>query len=247
MWAVLLLMASLPALVLAQTPKDFFDQDFVNRGQSSRSPAVADERPPLVKSREAAPASQPTQAAESQTAAPLGPVKPAVAGNYPAYKVKWLGAVLNSLDTPHFQAGLDELVRAAIAHDFMLHEVYAIGRVPEQAAIDRLLPKLAIRGGALKIKAAAPPEYKVSRSPAWLIGTDSGMFILEATGALEDCFNSKHEFVDKFALRRELIVPLEPTPVASVAAEEATVLPSPTPLPEPTMTPTLPPAGGDSF
>ena len=244
-----ILMASMlmPMLLQAQTPKKFYDRDFVNSSRTGQESQRGDEsRAPLIPAGTALPANE-DPVVDSGSSRPELRRLP-MAGNYPIYKVKWLGAVLNSQDPAHFRAGLMEVIQAAIDHDFILHKIYAIGQVPEQSIIDALLPKFAIRGGTLEIKEAAPAEYKVTKSPAWLIGTDSGMFILEGTGPLEESFNSKHEFVDKFALKRELIVPIEPTPVPVASASAATVVPpSPTPSPLPTETPTLPPAGGEVF
>ncbi len=202
-----------------KAPKEFYPKDYSNRVGDSQAGAdgiVA--APTETPASEIAPEAETTEPAPSAGAEGTPTPTPTKALITPVpgqpYKVNYIGAVLNSLDFAHFEAALNEVVDVVTKYDLAYGKFYTVGDFKSVPKVQTTVFKIISRGGEVLVKGAAPDKYPVRLSPSWIIGTPDGEFLLEATGPLDDNFNSSGQFVDRLAK-----LEVTPTPDATAPNE----------------------------
>ena len=186
-------------------PKEFYPKRYSERvGDGQEIPDIAVPTP--TETPQTNPShSQDTVDQETPTPSPTKPLMTPIPGQ--PYKVNYIGAILNSLDFAHFEASLNEVTTVVTKYDLAYGKIYTIGDFKSVPKVQQLVFKIVTRGGEVLVRGSAPDKYPVRLSPSWIIGTPDGEFLLEATGALDDNFNSSGEFVDRLAK-----LELTPTP-----------------------------------
>lgn len=220
----------------AQERKPFFERDFAKnpleegatarpeRDRSAAQPDTASETTPEVSASDAVTRAKERIDALSEGKESKGQTELTALAT--THKVLSVGAVLNSLDKPHFEEKMKELLEVVDRYDFDVGFIWAIGSVQNLVNSPEAIYLVARR--AMIEAAEAPPEhYKISMSPTWVIRTAAGEILLEATGPLAANFNAKGEFVERpnemRVERKEDPAPVgegeqeAPTPTATVA------------------------------
>ena len=167
-------------------PKKFYEKGYVTK--------------PLVRpgenrgSTESASAKHPADASNSQ-ASPEPEIELP-----PTLPVQSISAVINGIDHDHFEKCLTELVQVLTKYDLRFGHLYSfsdpriIGELMQQKPSK--LFNLIARGGEINL-ISAPMRYNTTTSPTWILETEKGEIVLEATGPLANNFNSKGEYIDK--------------------------------------------------
>ena len=109
--------------------------------------------------------------------------------------VNWVSLIVNALDKPHFIAELDRFQKLAVKNDFDIAEVIAVGPPDYSKDIESRMVNFSARGGSLYYKPEIPEKYKVTSSPALIVGTADGLHILEGVNNYDRYFNSQAEFI----------------------------------------------------
>lgn len=110
-------------------------------------------------------------------------------------KVRSIGVILNSDDKEHALEKLRELSELATEHDWTIGAIYALGDLAN-IALTKEMRMLQVRGAMLTQRDSLPKRYEaIKLSPTWLVNTDEGEVILEATGKLKRNFNSSGEYL----------------------------------------------------
>jgi len=184
-----------PAYLAAQelpAPKEVFPRDYaIQSGGLSEPESKSPTREPKIETPR-------VESPDSNVATPEAeetPDKQEVAGQ--PIPVRAIGAVVNAMDVQHFSDTLQELAEVVIRFDLEVGKIYVIGDLKHFETAKKHLTKLIARGGVLRLGSKPPAELNVTLSPAWILYTDKGRIILEATGQLDRYLNSRGEFVDK--------------------------------------------------
>ncbi len=115
-------------------------------------------------------------------------------------RVVWIGAILqgsagDKRNINHLKEKLEELTAQAIKHDYMIGPVFIIGNADVES-VSPYLRKLQFRQALVEFREDIPAKYqKVKMSPAWIVQTEKGQIILEATGPLRRHINKNGELI----------------------------------------------------
>lgn len=105
-----------------------------------------------------------------------------------------IGAIVNAVDKRHMNLALAELARHT--KNVTLGPVYLVGSLGSFSE-DELIEMMQSLGAApTKFVAQPPDEYRVSRSPTWILFTPQGKVLLEGV-RLSTRVNAMGEFVEK--------------------------------------------------
>ena len=119
----------------------------------------------------------------------------ALPNNTPGIPIKWIGAVLATQDQQHFQNSVNDLIMNSDKYDLSLGEITLVGPPKGLSGKTDLIMALTVREAGTSFRSKPPEEYKIERSPTWIIGTAEGEILLEGAGPLSRFLNDKGEFV----------------------------------------------------
>ncbi len=187
--ALLLLVLGASSVVFAEE-EGFFGKDYDMNVFNPRK--VEQETNPIV-------APNPNQqevpsTAEGQASPQTPTITPPPGGRY---QVSWLGMIINANDQDHFFTEINSFLEFAIEHDYDLGPIYAVGKDFSSPAMNKVTALVDGRGGGLFFSAEPPAEYQVSKSPAWIIGTKDGQYLIEGVTNFQKYFNSSGELIVK--------------------------------------------------
>jgi hypothetical protein len=120
-------------------------------------------------------------------------------------RVRAIGGIINSVDIPHYEKSLQQLVDLAVAKDLDVSTVYVMGNMKTSSETE-LITKILGRGGVVRFVNSIPAGYDVSYSPTWIVKTKEGEVLLEGVSGLEKYFNQRGEFL----MREERGAPTAP-------------------------------------
>ncbi|RMG44316.1 MAG: hypothetical protein D6719_02110 [Candidatus Dadabacteria bacterium] len=108
-----------------------------------------------------------------------------------------ISAVLNAADRQHFSEHLNELIDTAVTYDLAFGSIYAVGWniFKHSSDLQNTAIKIIARGGEILDYGSVPDEYPVKLSPTWIIETEKGDIVLEATGPLRKYITSDGSFM----------------------------------------------------
>ncbi len=110
-------------------------------------------------------------------------------------KVKTISVIVNGFDQEHLKKTLDELFAVCDSRHLSIGIVYSVGGSPPQ---DRFLyMKTLIYNGKNEFSNLVPEKYPVKLSPAWIIETEAGQYLLEAAGKLDSFITPDGHFIDR--------------------------------------------------
>lgn len=194
----------LPIIASAQSEseprQDFFENGFVNGGFESPSETSAPQP---------SPAPSPNRL---QANSPLAQMKAVVPGIVPSIKsntdhgktdgviVQSIGMLVSSNNPEHLKKSLKSLVDFSLKHKVPLERVHALGsyKLPKDDALDQMLAATWILDGQFSVIPKLPEGYnQIQNSPAWLINTDQGQYVLEAPSDPEAYFDEDGHFVPR--------------------------------------------------
>ncbi|RMG44006.1 MAG: hypothetical protein D6719_02485 [Candidatus Dadabacteria bacterium] len=140
-------------------------------------------------------------------------------------EVRYLGVIVNFSDSEHFKSTLKELTDVVIENDFGVGNIYTVGLPFSKINMMTLIKPLLVRGAVFKLRGTPPEEYKVKLSPAWLVATEKGIYVLEGVRPLRKFFNSKGRFIDrtKYELMGDMEVVMDKTEDADLASQSGQV------------------------
>ena len=170
-------------------PKQFFERNF-SANIIESEPATRERLSP----RNDAPRPSP-KAKQDVSPAPLAEKEEV--SEQPGLKITAIGALLNTSPNEAFVSELAGLVEIALKHDISLGKIYLYGPPLSLSTeeMSSLLTKVWILDGELQNSAALPKQYsRISLSPAYLIRTDAGEYILEGVGPLEKFVTNQGRF-----------------------------------------------------
>ncbi len=113
------------------------------------------------------------------------------------HKVSWLGIIINAHDQAHFFTEIGNFLQFAVEHDYDLGPVYAVGKDFSSKEMNKVSAMIDGRGGAIFFSAEIPSEFSVKKSPAWIVGTKEGQYLLEGVTNFQKYFNSSGELIVK--------------------------------------------------
>lgn len=109
-------------------------------------------------------------------------------------KIKWIGAILGSLNEKDFRENLQGFLKVSDKHGLDIAIVYAIGDFSEK--YNNEMVNIIGRNGSISFVEELPEKYNVKLSPSWIVATHNGAYILEGV-ELEKYINQKGEYIEK--------------------------------------------------
>lgn len=94
--------------------------------------------------------------------------------------VQWVGLIINAMDEKHFYKNLDIFLDSMQEYDLDIDKVYALGPDNYTSELSQRTLKITARGGSFRFASNIPEDYgNIETSPAWIVKTTQGIFILE--------------------------------------------------------------------
>lgn len=194
----------------SKAPKEFFDQDYAKsplksdsgvgvprEGRKPRNRATPQVAPNPAGGKASTPDGSKADAvaaddAPADNSSALGALFPREGKSLPIVRI---GVILNTLNQQHASEVLDELSALATKYDYEIGTIFSIGNPGSVAHSDAFM-KLLLRGAKLHDQVRVPEAYNAVRlSPTWIVQTQDGQVLLEATGPLKSFLNERGELL----------------------------------------------------
>jgi hypothetical protein len=109
--------------------------------------------------------------------------------------VTWIGLVTTANQGDLTRNAVRNLQKIVRRYDFRVGEILSLGFDNFQPIDPAVLSELAIRGAVFNFGVEAPEHLPIKKTPAWIIGTDTGEVLLEGILDPSLFFNSDGKYV----------------------------------------------------
>lgn len=201
----ILVLITAPALTFAQEQdgqgQDFFQKDFANQGFGDSADVAADRAESAAPATMVRPHLGPTDAIKKGVN--VNDIIPKLrdkskGGNKEGLEVQSIGLYVSGVDPEHLRKSIQTLVDFSIKHQISLERIQTLGanKLPKDSAFNHLMAAVWILDGQFSPLKKLPDVYQnLKSSPAWLINTKAGQYVLEAPSDPEAYFDEDGLFV----------------------------------------------------